>query len=81
MTDKGEMTELVPDESPVGDSDGKKGADGTTAHQRIRGKTCDEQEERLTQAKEPRKPPWLIGKHVYMVDEIGSENLVPNTAA
>ena len=33
----GGITELVPDESPVDDSDGKKGADGTTAHQRIRG--------------------------------------------
>ena len=52
----GEMTELVPDESPAADSDGKKGADGTTAHQRIRGKTCDEQEEHLMEAEEPSEP-------------------------
>ncbi len=33
---------------------------------------------RLTEAEELRKPLWLIGKRVYMVDEIGDENLVPN---
>ena len=40
--------------------------------------TCDEQEERLTEAEVPREPIEQIGKRVYMVDEIGDENLVPN---
>ncbi len=43
--------------------------------------TCDEQEERLAEAEKPREPLRLIGKRVHAEDEIGDENLVPNTDA